>query len=158
MNDEKYRNMEKLVAEFEGGIGKKLQRYLVLKSWWATNYVSLSVCICMYSEFLLKMPVNVCKNGCTDCACVQVTDWWEECVYLRGRSPIMVNSNFYGVDAILIQPTPIQAARAGNVIHAMLQYRRGLEREEQKPVSRWFNPFPPEVLSVLALGIRHRFR
>ena len=40
MNDEKYRNMEKLVAEFEGGIGKKLQRYLVLKSWWATNYVS----------------------------------------------------------------------------------------------------------------------
>ena len=32
---------------------------------------------------------------------VQVTDWWEEYVYLRGRSPIMVNSNFYGVVSYL---------------------------------------------------------
>ena len=31
----------------------------------------------------------------------QVTDWWEEYVYLRGRSPIMVNSNYYGVVSIL---------------------------------------------------------
>jgi len=27
--------------------------------------------------------------------CLQVSDWWEEYIYLRGRSPIMVNSNFY---------------------------------------------------------------
>jgi carnitine O-palmitoyltransferase 1 len=26
-----------------------------------------------------------------------VSDWWEKFVYLRGRSPIMVNSNFYGL-------------------------------------------------------------
>lgn len=26
---------------------------------------------------------------------LQVSDWWEEYVYLRGRSPIMVNSNYY---------------------------------------------------------------
>uniref|UniRef100_A0AAX7U5C6 carnitine O-palmitoyltransferase n=1 Tax=Astatotilapia calliptera TaxID=8154 RepID=A0AAX7U5C6_ASTCA len=26
-----------------------------------------------------------------------VSDWWEEYVYLRGRSPIMVNSNYYGM-------------------------------------------------------------
>ncbi|CAF3304130.1 unnamed protein product [Rotaria sp. Silwood2] len=26
-----------------------------------------------------------------------VTDWWEKFVYFRGRSPIMVNSNFYGL-------------------------------------------------------------
>lgn len=32
--------------------------------------------------------------------CLQVTDWWEEYVYLRGRSPIMVNSNYYGVVSI----------------------------------------------------------
>lgn len=25
----------------------------------------------------------------------QVSDWWEEYIYLRGRTPIMVNSNFY---------------------------------------------------------------
>lgn len=41
MDDEKYERMERLVKEFETGIGPKLQRYLVLKSWWATNYVSL---------------------------------------------------------------------------------------------------------------------
>lgn len=28
---------------------------------------------------------------------VQVSDWWEEYIYLRGRSPIMVNSNYYGM-------------------------------------------------------------
>ena len=66
-----------------------------------------------------------------------MTDWWEEYVYLRGRSPIMVNSNFYGVDAILENPTNIQAARAANVVYAMLQYRRKLEREELEPVSIW---------------------
>ncbi|KAK2147018.1 hypothetical protein LSH36_573g01026 [Paralvinella palmiformis] len=38
MNDEKYKRMEKLVAEFKSGLGVKLQRYLVLKSWWASNY------------------------------------------------------------------------------------------------------------------------
>ena len=29
--------------------------------------------------------------------CVQVSDWWEEYVYLRGRAPLMVNSNYYGI-------------------------------------------------------------
>lgn len=28
---------------------------------------------------------------------LQVSDWWEEYVYLRSRSPIMVNSNYYGM-------------------------------------------------------------
>ena len=69
------------------------------------------------------------------CIYMQVTDWWEEYVYLRGRSPIMVNSNFYGVDAMSVNPTSIQAARAGNVVHGMLKYRRTLEREQLKPVS-----------------------
>jgi len=32
---------------------------------------------------------------------MQVSDWWEEYVYLSGRSPIMINSNYYGlVDAL----------------------------------------------------------
>ena len=56
--------MERLAREFESGIGQKLQRYLLVKSWWATNYVS---------------------------------DWWEDYVYLSGRSPLMINSNFYAV-------------------------------------------------------------
>ncbi|KAL7977228.1 hypothetical protein Chor_009177, partial [Crotalus horridus] len=62
-----------------------------------------------------------------------VSDWWEEYVYLRGRSPLMVNSNYYGMDFLYVTPTPIQAARAGNLVYAMLQYRRKLIREEIKP-------------------------
>uniref|UniRef100_A0A8C2WMX8 carnitine O-palmitoyltransferase n=1 Tax=Cyclopterus lumpus TaxID=8103 RepID=A0A8C2WMX8_CYCLU len=67
-----------------------------------------------------------------------VSDWWEEYVYLRGRSPIMVNSNYYGMDFMYVTPTPIQAARAGNSLHAYFLYRRKLNKEELKPVS-----FPP---------------
>lgn len=93
--------MEKLAKEFEQGIAVKLQRYLILKSWWSSNYVS---------------------------------DWWEEYVYLRGRSPIMVNSNFYGIDAILMHPIDVQAARAASIIHLCLQYRRSIERQELEPI------------------------
>uniref|UniRef100_A0A7N8Y3L0 carnitine O-palmitoyltransferase n=1 Tax=Mastacembelus armatus TaxID=205130 RepID=A0A7N8Y3L0_9TELE len=63
-----------------------------------------------------------------------VSDWWEEYVYLRGRSPIMVNSNYYGMDFLYVTPTPIQAARAGNSIHSFFLYRRKLNKEELKPV------------------------
>ncbi|XP_012173756.1 carnitine O-palmitoyltransferase 1, liver isoform isoform X2 [Bombus terrestris] len=101
LDDKNYSRMETLANEFQRGIGVKLQRYLILKSWWATNYVS---------------------------------DWWEEYVYLRGRSPIMVNSNFYGIDAILMYPTHVQAARAANVIYSCLQYRRLIERQELEPI------------------------
>uniref|UniRef100_T1GPK9 Uncharacterized protein n=1 Tax=Megaselia scalaris TaxID=36166 RepID=T1GPK9_MEGSC len=82
LDNENYERMEKLAKEFENTIGKKLQRYLLLKSWWSTNYVS---------------------------------DWWEEYVYLRGRSPLMVNSNFYATDAIFQHLTENQAARAGMI-------------------------------------------
>ncbi|XP_066590701.1 carnitine O-palmitoyltransferase 1, liver isoform isoform X2 [Prorops nasuta] len=101
LDDENYTRMERLANEFQNGIGKKLQRYLVLKSWWSTNYVS---------------------------------DWWEEYVYLRGRSPIMVNSNFYGIDAIMMHPTKVQASRAASVIYSCLQYRRLIERQELEPI------------------------
>ncbi|XP_007466042.1 PREDICTED: carnitine O-palmitoyltransferase 1, liver isoform isoform X3 [Lipotes vexillifer] len=63
-----------------------------------------------------------------------VSDWWEEYIYLRGRGPLMVNSNYYAMDLLYITPTHIQAARAGNGIHAILLYRRKLDREEIKPI------------------------
>lgn len=93
--------MESLAKEFENTIGSKLQRYLILKSWWSTNYVS---------------------------------DWWEEYVYLRGRSPLMINSNFYGIDAIYLNQTTVQAARAANISYLLLLFRRSVERQELKPV------------------------
>uniref|UniRef100_A0A6Q2XZ28 carnitine O-palmitoyltransferase n=1 Tax=Esox lucius TaxID=8010 RepID=A0A6Q2XZ28_ESOLU len=64
-----------------------------------------------------------------------VSDWWEEYIYLRGRGPIMVNSNYYGMDFLYVTPTPLQAARAGNTLHAAFMYRRKLNKEEVKPVS-----------------------
>ncbi|GLV42745.1 withered [Carabus blaptoides fortunei] len=101
LDDANYNRMQKLAEDFEKGIATKLQRYLLLKSWWSSNYVS---------------------------------DWWEEYVYLRGRSPLMVNSNFYAIDAILMHPSKLQAARAASVIHSCLLYRRLLERQELEPI------------------------
>ncbi|KAK1789371.1 hypothetical protein P4O66_015300 [Electrophorus voltai] len=63
-----------------------------------------------------------------------VTDWWEEYVYLRGRGPIMVNSNYYAMDFLYVFPTHLQAARAGNSIHALMLYRRNLDRAQIKPL------------------------
>lgn len=70
-----------------------------------------------------------------------VSDWWEEYVYLRGRSPLIVNSNFYGIDAISLKTTHLQAARAATVIHIALQYRRLIERQELEPVYLAFTLF-----------------
>ncbi|KAG9481506.1 hypothetical protein GDO78_010632 [Eleutherodactylus coqui] len=67
MNDEEYKRMTGLAKDFEVKLAPKLQWYLKLKSWWASNYVS---------------------------------DWWEEYIYLRGRDPIMVNSNYYAMSRV----------------------------------------------------------
>lgn len=101
LDNENYSRMEGLAKDFENTIAPKLQRYLMLKSWWSTNYVS---------------------------------DWWEEYVYLRGRGALMVNSNFYGIDAIFTQPTTVQSARAASVINMLLQFRRTVERQELEPI------------------------
>uniref|UniRef100_A0A8C2JY44 Carnitine O-palmitoyltransferase 1, muscle isoform n=1 Tax=Cyprinus carpio TaxID=7962 RepID=A0A8C2JY44_CYPCA len=37
-----------------------------------------------------------------------VSDWWEEYIYLRGRDPIMVNSNFYTMFLFLFDILPIE--------------------------------------------------
>ncbi|XP_053417306.1 carnitine O-palmitoyltransferase 1, liver isoform [Nycticebus coucang] len=101
MKEKEFKRMTVLAQDFAGSLGPRLQWYLKLKSWWATNYVS---------------------------------DWWEEYIYLRGRGPLMVNSNYYAMDLLYVLPTHIQAARAGNAIHAILLYRRSLDREEIKPI------------------------
>ncbi|XP_041853521.1 carnitine O-palmitoyltransferase 1, liver isoform isoform X2 [Melanotaenia boesemani] len=101
MDDEQFDRMKGLAKDFEKNLGPRLQWYLKLKSWWASNYVS---------------------------------DWWEEYIYLRGRGPIMVNSNYYAMDFLYVFPTHIQAARAGNAIHAIMLYRRKLDRAQIKPL------------------------
>lgn len=101
LDDENFKRMEVLAKEFEETIAVKLQRYLILKSWWSSNYVS---------------------------------DWWEEYVYLHGRSPLMVNSNFYGTDTILMRTTQNQAARAAVIVYLCLKFRRLIDRQELEPI------------------------
>uniref|UniRef100_A0A8C2H919 carnitine O-palmitoyltransferase n=1 Tax=Cyprinus carpio TaxID=7962 RepID=A0A8C2H919_CYPCA len=43
----------------------------------------------------------------------EVSDWWEEYVYLRSRSPIMVNSNYYGM---VCEPTPLLTVTFNNLM------------------------------------------
>ncbi|XP_053368391.1 carnitine O-palmitoyltransferase 1, liver isoform isoform X1 [Clarias gariepinus] len=109
MDDEQYKRMEGLAKDFEKNLGPKLQWYLKLKAFWASNYVS---------------------------------DWWEEYIYLRGRGPIMVNSNYYAMDFLYVFPTHLQAARAGNAIHAIMLYRRKLDRAQIKPICLLENRVP----------------
>nr|CAB3230596.1 carnitine O-palmitoyltransferase 1, muscle isoform-like [Phallusia mammillata] len=101
LNDTEYDAMTKLSEEFLGTIASRLQRYLVFKSWWASNYV---------------------------------TDWWEQYVYLAGRGPIMVNSNYYGMDLLYHIPTNRQASRAAGFCHALFAFRSVLDKENVKPI------------------------
>lgn len=101
LDDENYKRIEKAAIQFQNGVGRRLQRYLIFKSWISSNYVS---------------------------------DWWEEYVYLRGRSPLMVNSNFYALDSLFKISTDIQAARAANCIYTIMNYRRDLDNETLKPI------------------------
>lgn len=39
-------------------------------------------------------------------------------------------------DLVLMRSTDVQAARLGNAVHAMIMYRRKLDREDIKPVSQ----------------------
>nr|XP_044617901.1 carnitine O-palmitoyltransferase 1, liver isoform isoform X2 [Equus asinus] len=75
MKDEDFKRMTALAQDFAVNLGPRLQWYLKLKSWWATNY-----------------------------------------------------------DLLYVIPTHLQAARAGNGIHAILLYRHKLDREEIKPI------------------------
>lgn len=51
-----------------------------------------------------------------------VSDWWEEYIYLHGRSPIMVNSNFYAIDLIFTRSTHVPCARLGNIMYYILHH------------------------------------
>lgn len=99
LSEERFKKMETLAEEFKNGLGIKLQRYLVWKSWWSTNYIS---------------------------------DWWQQFVYLRSREPLMINSNYFGVDSVEV-PSRIQSARAANMIHAMYVYRKQIFKEKLEP-------------------------
>ncbi|XP_063681004.1 carnitine O-palmitoyltransferase 1, liver isoform-like isoform X4 [Bolinopsis microptera] len=100
VNDEEYTRLQNLAEEFKNGLGKRLQRYLWVKSWWSSNYVS---------------------------------DWWEQYVYLRGRSPLMINSNYYCLDAIQFTPTHVRSARLANIITSLMKFKNDVDRQTLAP-------------------------
>ncbi|CAG0921197.1 unnamed protein product [Notodromas monacha] len=117
---EEFAETTRLAEEFRLGLGKKLQRYVWLKSWFVPHLTFLWLeC---FLDFLSRWSTNY------------VSDWWEEYVYLRGRSPLMVNSNFYCIDMLMEPLTNVQAARAASMIYGALLFRRLLDRQELEPI------------------------
>ena len=108
LDDEEYARMSELAAGFVANEGPSLQRYLVLKSWYARNYVS---------------------------------DWWQRFVYLRGRSSICINSNYYTLDSQAELGTSNPVARAARMITLFLEFKRLKDHEEIEPIMAGGTPF-----------------
>ncbi|XP_057315865.1 carnitine O-palmitoyltransferase 1, liver isoform-like [Hydractinia symbiolongicarpus] len=62
------------------------------------------------------------------------TDWWEKYVYLMGRDPISINSNYYCLDQGNWVPTPIQTSRAAGITCLMLIFKNLLDTEKLDPL------------------------
>ena len=65
-----------------------------------------------------------------------VTDWWIQFVYLRGRSPLFINSNFYGIGDGADEeiPTSKQLPRAAVLVYHWLLARQLIDRERLPPL------------------------
>ncbi|TDH71464.1 hypothetical protein CCR75_001110 [Bremia lactucae] len=65
-----------------------------------------------------------------------VTDWWEKYVYLKGRSSLMINSNYYALPGANLdfsmtkKPTALAAA----LVHEFLLFKQDLDREQLPPL------------------------
>jgi carnitine O-palmitoyltransferase 1 len=58
---------------------------------------------------------------------------WETYAYLRGRSSIMINSNYYGMDALMVPNTTNREARAATVAWMILEYKHKQDNLELEP-------------------------
>lgn len=62
-----------------------------------------------------------------------ISEWWEKYVYLRQRTPIMVNSNYYICDT-RSRPTTNQISRAACLTHYFLVFKDLIESESLEPM------------------------
>jgi len=62
------------------------------------------------------------------------TDWWEKYVYLMGRDPIAINSNYYCLDQGGWVPTKVQSARAAGFLTSLLIFKKLMETEKLEPL------------------------
>lgn len=63
-----------------------------------------------------------------------ITDWWERYVYLRGRTSLQINSNYYIMDCEPAPPTPLPEARGACVLRMFLQYMHDVEDQSIEPM------------------------
>mmetsp|Transcript_59715 Transcript_59715/g.141984 ORF Transcript_59715/g.141984 Transcript_59715/m.141984 type:complete len:801 (+) Transcript_59715:97-2499(+) len=61
-------------------------------------------------------------------------DWWEKYVYLRGRAPIMINSNYYIIDSLDWVPTTNQAARTAGLLNQADKFKSLVDWERLEPM------------------------
>lgn len=64
-----------------------------------------------------------------------LNDWWLNFHYLRGRDPLPINTNWYGVCAEKFRPTQDMAARAASFVYGAMKVKRSLENETFEPLS-----------------------
>ncbi|KAG7384602.1 Carnitine O-palmitoyltransferase 1, liver isoform [Phytophthora boehmeriae] len=64
-----------------------------------------------------------------------VTDWWEKYVYLKGRSSLMINSNYYALPGANLDfsLTKNPLALAAALVHEFLLFKQDLDREQLPP-------------------------
>ncbi|XP_058800477.1 carnitine O-palmitoyltransferase 1, liver isoform-like isoform X2 [Phymastichus coffea] len=63
-----------------------------------------------------------------------VSDWWKKYAYLSCRSPLMINSNVYAIDLIMMDPSKIQSARAAYLTYAYLHCRELIASQQLRPI------------------------
>eukprot|EP00668_Euglena_longa_P042120 GGOE01055541.1.p1 GENE.GGOE01055541.1~~GGOE01055541.1.p1 ORF type:complete len:802 (+),score=153.52 GGOE01055541.1:232-2406(+) len=103
LSKEEFTALEEKCKLFQAKEGRKLQWYLILKSWVTKNYVS---------------------------------DWWLRFVYLRGRSSLLVHSNYYGCGDIWTA-SPISNNREGRAASLIYQYitcKQEIDHEMLQPI------------------------
>eukprot|EP00960_Hanusia_phi_P057787 763663-Hanusia_phi.AAC.5 len=64
-----------------------------------------------------------------------VSDWWEKYIYLRSRSPILINSNYYGLGYANMIPSHHQTHRAAVLVHLYARFKVILDTERLKPMT-----------------------
>ena len=69
-------------------------------------------------QFYLRIKHFLSKN--------YMSDWWRDFVYLRGRGPIAIDSNWFGISYMNHTPTPVQTAHAAVAIREFFLQRTRL--------------------------------
>lgn len=107
----------------------------MLVSFWFRSGLAFRV-VFVVNAYSFSLVIHICRSHFFAHSASKVADWWEKYVYLAGRSPIVINSNFYVLDCkMAVPPTTRMAARAANMSHLCLQIKQRLDNETFEPMT-----------------------